>query len=69
VFGRVGFDIAIGYCLLQSLMKDTMEIADGLGRKPFLGQGVVVALNGVRAEGIQFDGTQAWLNPGVYNSW
>ena len=35
VFSRVGFDIAIGNCLLQSLMKDTMEIADGLGRKSF----------------------------------
>ena len=57
MISRIGFDIAIGNCLLQGFMENAMEIADGLGRKPLFGQGVVVALNGVRVEGIQFDGT------------
>lgn len=52
MFSRVGFDIAIGNCLLQSLVQDAMEIADGLGRKPLFCQGVVITLNGMRVASV-----------------
>jgi predicted RNA-binding Zn-ribbon protein involved in translation (DUF1610 family) len=65
----LGLDIAIGNCLLQSLMKDSMEIADGLGCKPLFCQGVVMALTGVRVEGIQFDSSQAGLDSVVDICW
>ena len=65
---RVGFDVAIGYGLLESLVEDAVEVADGLWCKPFFGQGIVVALDGVGVECVQLDSAQPWLDPGPDNA-
>ena len=65
---RVGFDIAVGHGLLQGFVEDAVEVADCLGRKALFGQGVVIALDGVGIQGVQFDSAQAGLDPGLDNA-